>query len=277
MAVGDISESLIASKGVDVPSPVLRADEKAKTLIAYEMWKPRTSVEIAVAPREREWSGLPSGRSARHCLPLAIASQLGWQVLNPTHVQVNWDGGAGRDALSITGDSEVVRSLFGAGTVTWVLPYLFRTPPNWDLWVRGPANQPKDGVCPLEGIVETSWSVAPFTMSWKFTRAGTVAFRVGEPVCQLVPIPHDPLRTWNGEIREAPPDLRMHYDEWLSMRRQAVTEAAETTRDRSPGRHRHAYTRGVSGTGISAPVGAHSTRLEVKPFSRTQAIERFPE
>jgi hypothetical protein len=35
-------------------------------------------------------------------------------------------------------------SHFGSGILTWNVPYLFRTPPGYNLLVRGPANWPKD-------------------------------------------------------------------------------------------------------------------------------------
>jgi hypothetical protein len=37
-------------------------------------------------------------------------------------------------------------SHFGNGILTWNLPLLFRTPPGYNLLVRGPANYPKDAV-----------------------------------------------------------------------------------------------------------------------------------
>ena len=42
-------------------------------------------------------------------------------------------------------------SHFGYGILTWTLPYLFRTPPDWNLLARGPSNLPKDGIQALEG------------------------------------------------------------------------------------------------------------------------------
>ena len=64
----------------------------------------------------------------------------------------------------------MVSSNFGYGIVTWYLPYLFRTSPGYNLWVRGPVNSPKDGIVPLEGLVETDWAEATFTVNWKITR-----------------------------------------------------------------------------------------------------------
>ena len=43
------------------------------------------------------------------------------------------------------GESHLAESLFGHGILTWTLPYLFRTPPGYNLLARGPANWPKDG------------------------------------------------------------------------------------------------------------------------------------
>ena len=79
-------------------------------------------------------------------------------------------------------------SHFGDGILTWHLPMLFRTPAGYNLLVRGPANYPRDGVCALEGIVETDWASASFSMSWKLTRKlMPVRFEVDEPICMIVP------------------------------------------------------------------------------------------
>jgi uncharacterized protein DUF6065 len=85
-------------------------------------------------------------------------------------------------------DGRVV-SHFGSGVLTFALPYLFRTPKNINLWVKGPSNSPKDGIQALEGIVESDWSVATFTMNWKLTRPNhLVSFDEGEPICMVVPV-----------------------------------------------------------------------------------------
>ena len=81
-----------------------------------------------------------------------------------------------------------VKSHFGHGILTWSLPYLFRTSPGFNLLVRGPANRPKDGASPLEGIVETDWSPATFTVNWMLTRPHLpVHFSRSEPIAMVVP------------------------------------------------------------------------------------------
>ena len=49
-------------------------------------------------------------------------------------------------------------STFGSGFITFTIPVLFRTPKGINLRLTGPSNWIKDGVQPLDGIVETDWS-----------------------------------------------------------------------------------------------------------------------
>lgn len=122
-----------------------------------------------------------------------MANASGWEVLTPVGVTAWWDGGKGIDSVHVNADEAVEsdmrpRSEFGSGIVTFSVPFLFRTPEGYDLLVRGPANRPKDGASPLEGLVETDWAVMPFTMNWQLTRPDMkVRWEAGEPVCMLVP------------------------------------------------------------------------------------------
>src|SRR4029077_20628852 len=105
-----------------------------------------------------------------------------------------WNGRSDTGAITIkphTGSSvaSVATSLFGQGIVTFNIPGIFRTPPGWNLWIGGSPTQPKDGIYPLTGVVETDWSPFTFTMNWRFTRPGqSVHFDAGEPFCFVFPV-----------------------------------------------------------------------------------------
>jgi hypothetical protein len=106
---------------------------------------------------------------------MLIANQSGWELRNPCAFTATWFGQEnGADVMIVPDKRDADQLLpvghFGSGILTWNLPLLFRTPPGYNLLVRGPANYPKDGVCPLAGIVETDWASASFSMSWKLTR-----------------------------------------------------------------------------------------------------------
>jgi Family of unknown function (DUF6065) len=171
------------------PGPALpRVEFKALRLIPSgwgEGWQLRPS------PPRRHWMDeLPH---AYKCLPLVIANQWGWQILCPTDVIVTWDGDPNLSGLHIDVTPQyqpAIKSQFGTGIVTFSPPWLFRTPPGWDLYAKGPSNRWKPNCVPLEGVIETWWLNYTFTLNWKLVEPGTVFFARGESLGQLVPVPH---------------------------------------------------------------------------------------
>ena len=86
--------------------------------------------------------------------------------------------------------------------------------------VRGPANNPKDGIIALDGIIETDWAPSTFTMNWRFTRACTVEFVRGEPICLFFPIQRKIIEVFDGEVimLEANPELGRNFRQWAASR-----------------------------------------------------------
>jgi hypothetical protein len=167
---------------------------------------------LATASRWRTWMNETDERWANRCLPLLIANESGWVLLNPEAFEATWSGGDDTAAVTIVFDRDDVpvsrpESHFGYGIVTWMIPYLFRTPPGFNLLVRGPANYPKDGACALEGVVETDWAVATFTMNWKLTRPGQVVrFEAEEPFCMVIPQRRGELESFSPSVRSITSD-----------------------------------------------------------------------
>lgn len=173
-------------------------------------------VEIVPAPAHREWMAATTEGFARRCLPMIMANQAEWWLLNTRRFAACWGGGRSSRSLTITYDPDedgatLAASHFGHGILTFVIPVLFRTPPGWNLGVRGPANRPKDAIAPLSGLVETDWVSATFTMNWQFTRPHTeVIFDRGEPMCAVTPQRRGELAAWEpqvtamGDVEKAP-------------------------------------------------------------------------
>ncbi len=254
--------------------------EGALPLVAYAV-APAVSTPLVVAPVARDWMDATAHRFAYRCLPMLIANQAGWLVLNPYKVAATWDGRAGLDAVRVEFfDAAATRSSasshFGFGILTFGIPYLFRTPPGYNLLARGPANWPKDGIYPLDGIIETDWSEATFTMNWKFTRSGqTVVFEEGEPICMVVPQRRNELERFRPEIRDiaSDPALADGHHQWR------VSRAAfnqDLTRPDSPARkagwQRH-YLRGTTVTSKQAPE--HQSRLALEDFVDKRTSRRL--
>src|SRR6266487_585141 len=188
-------------------------------LTAYAIHE-AAAMRIVPASRSRTWMDETPQRFAYRCLPLVIANQAGWLILNPRPFRAVWDGTAAISGVAIEaldGGVPAASSHFGNGVVTWNLPYLFRTSPGYNLLVRGPANCSKDGSSPLEGIVETDWSPATFTMNWKLTRPNLpVVFDSEEPICMIVPQRRGELEAFRPRVRSLlrAPRLASEYERW---------------------------------------------------------------
>lgn len=217
-------------------------------------------------------------RFASRCLPLLMANQSGWIILNGHEFQATWTGGKARESLHVEYAAASVPSPlravshFGYGILSWSVPYLFRTPPGYNLLTRGPANWPKDGACALEGLVETDWAVATFTMNWKLTRPGLpVTFGAEEPFCMVVPQRRGELESFDPQIRDLAddPKIAAAHDEWGRRRHATNVQNFLAEHSRAPKTFDRHYFQG------SAPDGRqsedHQTRLRLAAFAGAQA------
>jgi len=197
--------------------------EAVHKVIAYQICKD-DSAPIRPAPRERTWMDDANRKFPYRCLPLVMANQYGWEILSTHQVRASWDGTSKPEGLHVEnlyGDGRLhCHSHFGEGVLTFQIPFLFNTPEGWNLMVRGPTNSPKDGIVALDGIIETDWAHATFTMNWRFTRACTVEFAVGEPICLFFPIQRGALEMFRGEFRmlESNREFEIQFRQWSASR-----------------------------------------------------------
>jgi hypothetical protein len=242
---------------------------EAGTVVAYHIaFQPM--LPLVPAPARREWMEHTQEHFAMRCLPMLLANQSGWWLLNQHPLRVTWDGSNDPDGLGLEwlGDERgTAISNFGFGILTWNTPYLFRTPPGTNLHVRGPANRPKDGMFALEGIVETDWTMATFTINWKITRANKpLLFERGEPLCQLVPVRRRELESYTPRLHslDDAPGLKAGYEAWRDSRwafQHRDIDGGGT--DSSWQKH---YFRGQEVDGHVAPRDTHQLKLVLRSF-----------
>jgi hypothetical protein len=251
-------------------------DEPHHSLIAYTSAGP-PPISLTPAPRWRDWMNATEDRWANRCLPLLMANECGWTLLNPTAFTVTWTGEESSGGLSIEFDGGVpprqvfVDSNFGYGVLTFRVPYLFRTSPGWNLLARGPANWPKDGICALEGLVETDWTTSTFTMNWKLTRADhPVRFEADEPFCMVVPQRRGDLESFAPELRAIYTDREAYEGSQLMARRRHELQVRKflgrysTDFDDARYEWERDYFKGLRSDGTKAEE--HQTQLRLPPF-----------
>jgi hypothetical protein len=225
--------------------------------------------KIVAAPVERDWMDRTRGGFAYRCLPLNIANAHGWLLLNTAPFVARWDGGSELDAVTMTSGSGAIlaSSHFGFGVLTFHVNAVFRTEPGFDLMVTGPLNEPKDGIQPLAGVVETDWGPFTFTMNWKFTRKFVpVAFERDEPFCMIFPLKRGLVEEVEPEIRalESDPQLHAAYLAWADSRRDFNDALRRPDSEAQVQKWQKDYFRGTASIG-SAPAD-HHTRLKLREF-----------
>ncbi len=241
-------------------------------MIIYEV-QAGHGLRWAPATATRGWMDKTAHRNAYHCLPMMMANQCGWQLLSSTLVRARWNGGNGTEAIefdfsdpgtasamadaraqasgAITEQPAFPSSLFGSGIVTWYIPFVIRTPPGYNLLVRGPANLAKDGITALEGLVETDWAPMGFTMNWRFTRPGVwVTFEVDFPIAMIVPQRRGEIERFAPVVKSLTddPDLAAAWACSSDAKSCNASRGGESLPSRSPGMRTISSRAAVSGS-----------------------------
>jgi hypothetical protein len=266
-------EPVVSAESPEVSTKPLAAPEDVSEseLVAYQLWEP--ALPLVPAGAQRGWMSATPDRFAYRCLPLVVANQSGWFILSDRGLEIWWDGGPGPASIQIRDLSSKDKrncpsSHFGGGVVTWSIPYVFRTPPGYDLIVRGPTNWCKDGISPLDGVVETDWSAAPFTINWKVTRPNwPLRFEEGEPIAMILPAQRGCLSSIQPCIRpiNEAPELSRLYRLWKDHRDRSLrhNSAVRGAYRKSWDRH---YWRGVS-VGNTEIAAEHRVGLQLRQFA----------
>jgi hypothetical protein len=241
-------------------------------LIAYKTFD-YNSQTLVPAARTREWMDKTPGSFAYHCLPLVMANSLGWFLISDVACEMEWDGTEPSEGLKVwaaedLGDSQkhmMPTSHFGSGVVTFHSEFMFCTEKKISLITKGPANWPKHGIQPLEGVIETDWLPYPFTINWKMTAKNVrVRFERGEPIAQIVPYPGDLISEMEPEVRTLSmatnPELYIKYEDYLKKR----TVFNEKFKYHATKRQKY-YVRGEDSLGNKYAEN-HRTDWKTKPF-----------
>jgi hypothetical protein len=237
-------------------------------LIAYTVTEP--APVLRPAPHERDWMDATREKYAYRCLPLAAANAHGWEILCPFDFAATWSGGDAIGDIVIDGPSELEGRLhthFGHGILTFDVGHVFRTEPDINLWVTGPANQPKDGIAPLSGLIEADWIPYTFTMNWIFTCPGEVHFVRDEPFCFFFPVGRGVVDDTEPEIRSLydDPDFVRNYTLWRESRTEFLVDLKVPGSAAREEKWQRTYFRGLRPDGTQGAAN-HQTRIRAKPF-----------
>lgn len=211
---------------------------------------------------------------ANRCLPLKIANQSGWVIRSGcsfsarrsdsydpgSSVLFEFEEGAAPQATS------AIQDLFGLGIITFHVPYLFRTEPGYAIIARGAPNFIVPGAYPLEGVIETDWTPATFTMNWRLMDAdASCLFQRGDPLCFIQPIQLAELEAVDPHIEPIESDaaLNAEFRAWKMSRLAFNMDPAGRTSDWQKDYFRGPQKQTTAG---SANEYEHRTRMNLREF-----------
>jgi hypothetical protein len=180
---------------------------------------------------KRKWMNESREKFAYKCLPLNVANQYGYSVLCPADFTLDWWGGKDEQDVDFHITSEEVyikdqlHSYFGGGTFTIHLDFIIRTPEGFSTYIRGVPNENKQGLKPLDAIVETDWLSYTFTYNFLLTEPGSYSFKKGEPLFIFFPIERNTVEKF--ELIEArvedDPELLEDFKDYHDKRINAIS------------------------------------------------------
>ena len=228
--------------------------------------------EIVPGKGQRDWMDAFPDRHPYRCLPLTMANSTGWEILCPFDIEIVWDGGPMENAILLEseqhpdGVNSFADSHFRRGIVTFHTGHLFRTPPGWGVWATGSPNNPKHGIAPLTGLIETDWLPFPFTMNWQMTKPGRVRFEKDEPFCFITLMEHGKLEQIEPKIHQLDDnaDLKAEFEAWANSRADFNERLASKEEKAMRDRWQRHYMKGEKVDGDKAED--HRTKRRLKPL-----------
>lgn len=225
------------------------------------------------ASSRRDW--MDTYKHMYRCLPMTIANQSGWVIEAPCDIYAIWFGGNDpKTSMHFWLDPQYtmdniqkpwVKCHFIGGIITFEFDFVIRTNEKVNLLVRGAPNFIREGLHPLEGIVETDWLNFSFTMNWRVEKPGQlVSFKKGDPICFIQPIPHNYSESFDFEIDniENNSDLNEKYQEYYKSRIKFGNDKAQGLHDKDWQKH---YFNGVDvKTQEKVTDDVHSIKLNLK-------------
>ncbi|HSF42503.1 MAG TPA: DUF6065 family protein [Thermoanaerobaculia bacterium] len=145
----------------------------------------------------------PEARARPQSGEISVAA-LGFDLLCPHSFEAAWNGGPDAADVEVRCTADASQGFVRSGRegrLTFHPGYQCKTESDQVLWARGPIHAAKDGLVPLETLIDSSVLPCTLTLSWRFTRPGqTVRFEAGEPFCTVLPYPKSGLQEMTLEV-----------------------------------------------------------------------------
>ncbi|MDG1287880.1 MAG: DUF6065 family protein [Rickettsiales bacterium] len=146
-------------------------------MLLYRSDPAHLSCNLETPSRLRDWMN----PHAYRCLPLAVANELGLDIICPMDVTYEWDGKEDKAAVQVSEGAEIAASHFGSGSITFTLGYIWKLPKQVKkqlLFIPVP-NDFDPRFTAMSALIEPAALTYPIFLTLKLTKQGTQTIEKG--------------------------------------------------------------------------------------------------
>lgn len=176
-----------------------------------------STLTVEPAKKMREW--MNQNVHSYRCVPIAIANQLGWDIILDRKVVAEWNGGNSLEDVSVLVGNGVAKSHFGSGTITIDVGYTWHTENGKQLLIIPvPNDDSYRNFQALSAIVESDKLKYPWFLSVRLVNTGITVIEAGTKLCRVFPISIRDIEDTSISIAEEPQDFK-DYRVWQGSER----------------------------------------------------------
>ncbi len=173
---------------------------------------------------------------AYRCLPLAVANELGLDILCPLDVTYEWGGGEEKETVKVLTGEEIAQSHFGLGSLTFTLGYIWKLPKKEkkQLLFMPVPNEFDSRFTAMTALIEPDALTYPIYLTLKLTEQGKHTIKKGTRLGRVMVVDvEDNYQAPVEIIDKAPKDIK---DEWEASQKERLDHMAEHQEDKGEGK-----------------------------------------
>lgn len=151
---------------------------------AYTIDQNDTNMEIVPGICERSWFA----PHAYRCAPLKVANRAGWDLRLNESVVVEWNGAPHLSDVEVIKGENVAESVFGMGTFTLTVGYIWKLSPGWQLMVMPIPNGDLGDCEAMTAVMEPEILNYPWFLTMRMFAVGLTRITPGQRVARVMPV-----------------------------------------------------------------------------------------